>query len=171
MRILGPASSDYTSVLNLSLGNSTGLEWPAMFDAVWIAADLYGVDPVGAVAQCAHETGFGKFGGAIDARWCNTAGIKIRHLGESGMPTGDAPLAHQMFPNWVVGARAQIQHLLAYAGQSVPPDELVDPRFGLVASGRPWCETFEQLSGHWSPKPDYGTNIVNLAKRLGYSHA
>lgn len=137
-----------------------------MFPALWWAAVRYGVDPVGVVAQSWKETGGGHFTGRVKPLFYNTCGLKIRHLDLfPGVTDGDNPLAHQMFPNWTIGALAHVQHLRAYAGWAVPEDELFDPRYVYVI-GRDPVDTFEELSGKWAPSPTYGQEIVRLAQQL-----
>lgn len=172
MRIIGPPSVNRDTVVDNTWALTPAPEPFFMTDVFlecWNEAVAYGLDPVGVVAQAGHETGWGRFGRAIDARWCNTAGIKIRYLGGSGMPSGEEPLAHTLFPSWTIGARAQVQHLRAYAGWPVPGSELVDPRYQLVI-GKHWCESWEDLGGHWAPSLAYGKDVVAVARRLGYPH-
>ncbi len=137
-----------------------------MFPALWQAGLHYGIDPVGLVAQSYKETGAGKFSGQVSARFYNTAGIKIRHLDLfPGVTDGDRPLAHQMFPNWPVGAAAQAQHVRAYAGQPVTGELIVDPRYVLVI-GRHALTHWAELGGRWAPSPSYGTEIEKLMQQL-----
>ena len=137
-----------------------------MFPALWDAALRYGVDPVGLVAQSYKETGKGNFGGQVKPQFYNTAGIKIRHVGLfPGVTDDDRPLAHQMFPNWEVGAVAQAQHICAYASKPITGELIVDPRYTLVAKNlnlKHWTD----LGGRWAPSPTYGTEIENILTTL-----
>lgn len=167
MRIIGPPSATFETVRdNLAGMGSTALFVNQMFPALWTQGLRYGVDPVGVVAQSFKETGGGKFAGKVKPDFCNPCGLKVRVQSMLPELAGDQPLAHQIFPNWDVGARAHVQHLRAYAGWPVEPDDLiVDPRYTYVI-GKPWVESFEDLSGKWAPALDYGTTLVAVARRL-----
>lgn len=168
MRILGPPS---VTVAHLSARLTLQADahprfLGEMFQPLWEAAESYTVDPVGMVAQAFKETGGGRYGGKVKPEHYNPCGLKIRHLDlYPGVTDGDNPLAHAMFPNWTTGCRAQAQHLRAYAGWPVHPENLVDPRYTLVI-GRHRCESFEELGGKWAPSLTYGQEIVTLARRL-----
>jgi hypothetical protein len=167
LRIIGPATADFGVVdANLVKMGASPLFRDAMFPALWEEAERYAVDPVGMVAQSYKETGGGKFGGAVTAQFYNTAGIKVRHLGKyPGVDDGDRPLAHAQFASWTIGARAQAQHLRAYANCPVPDEQVVDPRYWFVI-GKHNAASFEDLSGKWAPAANYGSTLVDIAKRL-----
>ncbi|MGH8950151.1 MAG: glucosaminidase domain-containing protein [Acidimicrobiia bacterium] len=167
MDIIGPPSALRTTVeANLPTGASS-LFRSQMLPELWAAALLYGIDPVGMVAQSGKETGWGTFGGRVRPEFYNPAGIKVRHidLAQQLIPTddGDHPLVHQMFPNWRVGAVAHAQHLVAYTGGTVP-GLVVDPRYTLV--GPPFVMTWAGLGGRWAPSPTYGLEIEDIMRRL-----
>ena len=166
MRIIGPPSGAYDTVRdNLTPAGAAPLFVNQMFPALWTEAVRYGIDPVGVVAQSLKETGGGKFAGKVKADFCNPCGLKVRVQSMLPELAGDQPLAHQIFPNWDVGARAHVQHLRAYAGWPIEaPDIVVDPRYVYVLGN--WCESFEDLSGKWAPAADYGTSLVAIARRL-----
>lgn len=136
-----------------------------MLNPLWSAAANRGVDPVGVVAQSMKETATGQFGGQVKPQFYNTCGLKIRHLGLYTATDGDQPLAHQMFPNWEVGAIAHVQHLMAYAGVPVNHEPVVDPRYVWVI-GKHSARHFEDLSGKWAPSPSYGSELVAIARKL-----
>ena len=168
MRILGPPSANHDLVHNrAALMGATLLFLDEMMPHLWDEAIALNVDPVGVVAQSFKETGGGKFGGQVKPDACNPCGLKIRVLGMYGLLTsGDYPMAHAIFPNWQVGARAHVQHLRAYAGWPVP-DMIVDPRYSLaLKTPGNWCETFEDLSGKWAPSPTYGPELVAIGRRM-----
>lgn len=135
--------------------------------ALWDAGLTTGVDPVVLAAQCGHETGFGRFGGAVDATFGNTCGLKTRNA------TGDFPDDHARFaidkygyPR--VGALAHAHHLRLYAGLPVPTDT-PDPRAVWVAPGTPGfgsARSVEQLGGRWAPAVDYGTKVANVYNQI-----
>lgn len=168
MRIIGPPSTTLETVHeNLSVLGAAPLFINQIFPALWPAAVRYAVDPVGVVAQSYKETGAGRFPGKVRPEFCNPCGLKVRVQSILPELTGDLPLAHQIFPNWDVGARAQVQHLRAYAGWPIDTEDdlLVDPRYMYVI-GKHWCESFEDLGGRWAPAVDYGVRIVEIARRL-----
>jgi N-acetylmuramoyl-L-alanine amidase len=165
-RIIGPPSGELAFVR----GNCEKMVQPrfmTIFPSLWDKALWYDIDPVGVVAQSIKETGGGAFGGNVKFEFFNPCGLKIRYPGILPEADGDKPLAHQMFPNWDVGAMAQVQHLRAYAGW--PVDGLiVDPRYSYVLDKHK-LETWSQLGGKWAPSPNYGIEIENLMERLlGY---
>jgi N-acetylmuramoyl-L-alanine amidase len=61
-----------------------------IIDAGWGQAKDLGIDAAVFVAHAAKETGFGKFGGVIDASFHNSAGLKIAAGGDDNDP-GAAP--------------------------------------------------------------------------------
>jgi N-acetylmuramoyl-L-alanine amidase len=170
MRIIGPPTADLSTVrANLARLGANTLFLDEILPAVWQAALHYAVDPVGAVAQSAKETGFGKFPGKVKPEYHNTCGLKrreeLRRL-YPGITDGDNPLAHADFPSWEVGAIAHIQHLRRYAGAPVA-GPILDPRYHLV-SDRSRCENFADLNGRWagSGGTTYGTDVEAIAARL-----
>jgi hypothetical protein len=163
--ILGPASATQDVVAS-NLGTVADLFRNVMFPELWAAAEEYGIDPVGMVAQSIKETGGGTFGGRVKPWFYNTAGIKVRHVVDVMhlVPTedGDHALVHQMFPNWRVGAVAHAQRLRDYC--LAPFDGLVvDPRHGFGSRG---ITTWAELGGRWAPSPTYGTEIEAMMIRL-----
>lgn len=169
MRIIGPPSAALDDVRAVLLQDArVHPRFTAeMLDPLWEEAELYGLDPVGVIAQSYKETAAGVYPGKVRPEFYNTAGIKIRHQTLfPGVTDGDNPLAHAMFPSWFVGARAHAQHLAAYAGLRLEDHEIVDPRFTYVV-GRYALENFEELGGgHWAPSPTYGVDLVAVARKL-----
>ena len=111
-----------------------------------------------AFMQAIVETGWFRFGGQVDARANNFAGI--------GASDGREPA---WFPDARTGVRAQIQHLRAYADPSaitcaMPPlrRPCVDPRFHLVVpKGK--APTWNELGrGLWAQAPTYAASILRL---------
>lgn len=169
MLIIGPPTADWSSVRpRLAQLGATDVFAKDIAPAVWAAALDYGIDPVGMLAQSAHETGWGKFGRATHTWHRNTCGLKVRDLkalAELGISGDSNPACHAQFATWHMGAKAQAQHLWAYVGRHVPPGDLVDPRYDWVI-GKHSCTTFEDLSTKWAPSPDYGQRIVSLASQM-----
>lgn len=120
-----------------------------------------GIDFAVLVAQSAKETGWGRFGGVLDASFRNTAGIKTAGGG------GDFdPDAHQRFPSWAEGARAHVNHLSGYVG--LYPVGEPHPRYHTVArlSWAGSIKTVEELGARWAPSGSYGTDIVKMVREL-----
>jgi hypothetical protein len=162
MRILGPPTATLAQVTERAPG---GLFRSAMLLPLWSAAYDRGVDPVGVIAQAMKETGNGTYTGQVKPQFYNTCGLKVRHLGMFPEADGDRPLAHQMFPNWRVGAIAHVQHLLPYAGVAVNHEPIVDPRYDWVF-GKYAAVHFEELSDKWARSKTYGQELVAIARKL-----
>lgn len=124
-----------------------------------------GVDPTGAYAQSAKETGYGKFGGVLDATYKNPCGMKITAGGGNYDPD-----AHKRFNTWEEGITAQIDHLALYAGaEGYPKESTPDPRHFPYIRGK--APTFEALSGNWAGSATYGSSIVNMMNQIKATEA
>lgn len=145
-----------------------------MLNPLWSAAANRGVDPVGVVAQSMKETATGQFGGQVKPQFYNTCGLKIRHMEMyPGITDNDNPLAHQVFPNWRVGAIAHVQHLMAYAGVPVLHEPILTGRYDYVFGKYSNIIHFENLGGKtedgrikWAPSSSYGSELVAIARKL-----
>ncbi len=126
-----------------------------IIDAGWEQAGDIGIDAAVFVAQAAKETGFGRFGGVIDATFHNSCGLKTAAGGEN-----DDPDAHMRFPDWERGTRAHCAHLALYAGaiSTAEARRLGDPR--AFASIQGVAPTVPELGGKWAPDPSYGRSIA-----------
>lgn len=130
--------------------NATG-EFVGLAPIYWTLADLVAADV--AYAQAAKETGFGRFGGIIDASFHNPCGLKTDRGGDNTDPN-----AHQRFPDWTFGVRAHLDHLALYAAApGYPRSATPDPRHFRWLLGR--ALTVETLSGQWAGA-GYGESIV-----------
>jgi hypothetical protein len=121
-------------------------------------APRYGVRPEVALAQAAHETGWGHYGGVVPADARNWCGLKTATGGSDSDPA-----AHARFPDDATGVLAHVQHLAAYAGGPTPQevgDPVVSPRLHLVRRGS--APTVEELGGKWAPSPTYGTRVAAI---------
>jgi N-acetylmuramoyl-L-alanine amidase len=126
-----------------------------IIDAGWEQATDVGIDAAIFVAQAAKETGFGRFGGVIDASFHNSCGLKTAAGGDN-----DDPEAHMRFRDWDRGTRAHCAHLALYAGavSTAQAKRLGDPRaFESIHAVAP---TVQELGGKWAPDPAYGRSIV-----------
>lgn len=113
-----------------------------------------GINPEGAYAQAAKETGFGRFDGVISEEFHNPCGLKITEGGSN-----IDPKAHQVFKSWQEGVDAHLDHLALYAGTpGYPKEKTYDPRHFSYLYGK--AETFEDLGEQWAPSSDYGTSLI-----------
>lgn len=130
------------------------------------------MDPVVLIAQCALETGWGKFGGAMTPEHGNTCGLKNVDA------KGDTPADLAHFPIDpasgvpMIGATAHVQHLSLYCGIA-PPDHtrtVYDPRAKYVWPGTELFGSVRYVedlgAGKWAPGADYGKNIVDIMTKL-----
>ena len=126
-----------------------------IIDAGWSHAKAIGIDPAVFVAQAAKETGFGRFGGVLDASFHNSCGLKTREGGDDSDPR-----AHKRFPSWSAGTEAHCAHLALYAGKLSAEEagKHGDPRNFPFIAGK--AKTVEKLGGAWAPSPDYGKSLL-----------
>lgn len=166
MKIMGPPSEQWDVVLRLLAGlGADPLFTAEIAPAIWAAATRGGVDPVGAIAQSAKETNWGRFTGVVPAWFRNPAGIKVHPDVQNLAPEvmgGDRLLAHERFGSWPHGADAQINHLKAYCG--IPVADVTHARYWAVY-GNHRITDFLELSGRWAGK-GYGEGITSIASRL-----
>jgi hypothetical protein len=163
--ILGPPSAACGQMLAWAKKNGAA-EW--LIDAAPVffsSAEARGVDPAAAYAQSAKETGFGKFGGVVDASFHNPCGLKTAAGGGDGDPS-----AHMRFAGWPEGIDAQMDHLALYAGApGYPRQNTADPRHF------PWilgaAKTVEALGGKWAPSPSYGKEIAKMMREIAATPA
>jgi len=135
-------------------------EFISLAPMFWLIASKAGVNAAGAYAQSGKETGYGKFGGVIDATYKNPCGMKTHDGGGNYDPN-----AHQRFSTWEEGVTAQVDHLALYAGApGYPLTNTPDPRhFGFILGT---AKTFEDLGGKWAGSATYGTSIVAMVKDM-----
>ncbi|MCS7294136.1 MAG: N-acetylmuramoyl-L-alanine amidase [Dehalococcoidia bacterium] len=123
-------------------------------------APRYRLRPSVALAQAAHETGWGHFRGVVPATFHNWCGLKTATGGAD-----DDPFAHARFPDDRTGVLAHVQHLAAYAGTVEPKDvgdPVVSPRLHLVR----WksATVVEDLGGRWAPSREYGDRVSRIVR-------
>jgi hypothetical protein len=116
-----------------------------------------------AFAQSVLETGW--------FRWPSHGQVTPTHNNFGGIGACDGGTCTvARFPSARIGARAQIQHLRAYADPTVTTSNLAypleSPRFHLVLpKGRaPYWEQFG--SGNWATDPAYGSKILTLHRSM-----
>jgi N-acetylmuramoyl-L-alanine amidase CwlA len=101
-------------------------------------ASIEGVRGDIAFAQSIYETGYFKYGGDVKPEQNNYSGIGATGGGVAGA-TFESP---------IIGVRAQIQHLKAYASKNGLQQDCVDPRYSLVTKGI--APNLEDLAGRWA---------------------
>lgn len=115
-----------------------------------------------AFAQSCLETGnFGFAGSAVTLDQNNFCGMGVTSNGMKG----------NSFPSPVIGIRAQIQHLKAYAADSELVSDCVDPRFKYVSRGSApyveWLGQNENPNGKgWATGAGYGAKILSILEKI-----
>ena len=112
-------------------------------------------------AQTMLETGYLKFGGQV----------KISQFNFAGLGATDGGAAGASFSDVRNGARAQVQHMKAYASTASLKNSCVDPRFNLVTRGSAqYVEILgqqENPNGYgWATGTGYGLNVKELINKL-----
>ncbi|ADY54894.1 cell wall hydrolase/autolysin [Syntrophobotulus glycolicus DSM 8271] len=127
-------------------------------------AEVEGVRADVAWAQSLKETGCFKYGGIVLPEQNNYAGI--------GALNGNSQGQAASFESPRLGARAQIQHLKAYASTEALKQACVDPRFGLVKRGSAiyieWLGAGDNPNGAgWAyPGNGYGADIIKILNAI-----
>lgn len=122
--------------------------------------EVEGVRADVAWAQSLHETGYFKYGGIVLPEQNNYSGIGALNDNSKG----DAAV----FESPRTGARAQMQHLKAYASKEALVNKCVDPRFSLVTRGSAefveWLGASDNPNGKgWAyPGKGYGASVMTL---------
>lgn len=155
--------SDYPSE-ELSVGGASTIEQLATI--FYQEASAEGVKPEVAWCQAMLETGWLRYGGQVKIEQFNFAGIGATDGGAAG-----ADFSEYGTDGVLMGVRAQIQHLKAYASKDKLNEACVDPRFHLVTRGSAvYVEHLGQMenpSGKgWATTKDYGYKILKLINEL-----
>ena len=129
-------------------------------DIYYEEAGREGIRPDIALCQAIKETGFWNYGGDVDPKQNNFCGLGATGNKEPGA-SFDTPQ---------IGARAHIQHLLAYTSTNAPKTAIVDPRYIFIARFKPdvfgKIKTWVGLGGVWAvPGITYGQDIINLWRK------
>lgn len=114
-----------------------------------------------AFAQACLETGYFSFGGDVSPEQNNFCGLGATGNGEAGCA----------FDTMELGARAQIQHLHAYASTENLFQVTVDPRYSYVERG---CVPFVEWLGiqenpnhqGWAAGANYGEKILAILEKI-----
>ena len=158
--ILGPSSVRPEAVERVARDRGAHERYRAVIPLYYATAPRYGVRPEVALAQAAHETGWGHFRGVVPPDYHNWCGLKTARGGRD-----DDPAAHARFPDDATGVLAHVQHLAAYADGFAPDevgDPVVSPRLHLVRRGS--AGTVEELGGKWAPSPTYGQRVAAIVR-------
>ena len=123
--------------------------------AYYEEAEHEGIRADVALAQAFKETGCFAYGGDVDWKQNNFCGLGATGGGVKGLS----------FPDMRTGARAHIQHLLAYSRKERPTNPIVDPRYDLIRTNRPdiygQLTRWTDLNGVWAvPGKNYGQEIL-----------
>ena len=162
--ILGDATATKAQMVNYIRKNNPNAKLNCTIEEI---VDIYyneagreGIRPDVALCQAIKETGFWNYGGDVDPKQNNFCGLGATGNKEPGA-SFDTPQ---------IGARAHIQHLLAYASTNPPKTAIVDPRYLLIVRFRQdvfgKVKTWAGLGGIWAmPGIHYGEDIVNLWRK------
>ena len=130
-----------------------------------------GIKPEIAWAQSMLETGWLRFGGQVEIKQLNFAGLGALDGGEKG-----ADFSIYGKEGVRMGVRAQIQHLKAYSSSTISETTLketcVDPRFRFVnpKGCAPYVEYLGQNENPnhkgWATSIGYGYKIMELVEKL-----
>ena len=160
MNICGKTNITYTQAMNFAKSKNAHTTFVNNAKIYWDLCTKVGINPCVAYCQYALETGWGKFGGVLNASYCNPCGLKI--------PAGGSctdPNAHKKFSSWEKGIAAHIDHLALYAGVSgYPKSNTEDPRHFKYLFGT--VKTVEGLTGKWAMSSTYANNLINLVNAL-----
>ncbi|WP_013321665.1 hormogonium tapered terminus morphoprotein TftA [Gloeothece verrucosa] len=147
-------TSEVQMMMFLKVNNEKALkEFPQIAKFYREEGAIEGVNSDIAFCQMCLETDFLRFGREQEARNYNFA-----HLGR----VESKEIA--VFSDVRLGVRCHIQHLKAYASLEPLVQEVVDPRFYLVARGV--APSVSELSGRWSADLSYSKKILAILKRL-----
>lgn len=161
MNILGRAEVTIQDAVAWARRKGATDEFISLTNIYWdtVAAST-GCRPEVLFAQAAKETGFGKFGGIINASFKNPCGLKTKQGGSDSDPN-----AHQRFPDWLTGCMAHGDHLALYAGQkNYPRANTPDPRHFPFLHNRA-RNSVEGLST-WASDDDYGIDLAAMVREM-----
>lgn len=164
--IIAAPSAPYATVRSNALLVPCADWYTTALVALWDAGLQSGVDPVVLAAQCALETGWGRFGGVVTSEFGNTAGMKnVDATGDTAADLAHFAIDKDGLPR--LGALAHAHHLRLYAGLSIPIDS-PDPRARYVDLTARYgsADYVEQLGGKWAPAADYGFRVAAIIERL-----
>lgn len=108
-----------------------------------------------AFAQMCLETGFLTFKGLVNSEMNNFCGLGAIDANNNGVS----------FESELLGIRAHIQHLKAYASKQPLNNECVDPRYKyIIPKGK--APSIKHLTGKWASDPEYSNKIQSILHRM-----
>ena len=162
-RIMGTAMATEAQCVNFLLRNNPlpkiSVSPEELVAAYYEEASKEGVRPDVAFAQAIHETGFFNYGGTVTPDQNNYCGLG----------TTSSTVKGHYFPTAQMGARAHIQHILAYTTDRLPKEELVDPRYYIAknAYGNLGIDTWNGFNGRWAvPGVGYGEKVMSIFRKI-----
>lgn len=173
IKAVAASSGDYDIISNCDVTVSQAKAWAkskGATDEFVDLADLYwqyysdhgNVNPGIAYVQSAKETGYGNFGGVINASYHNPCGLKTAQGGDDSDPN-----AHMSFETWDKGVQAHFDHLALYAGaEGYPRRDTYDSRHFVQVKGRSTTTNGLGGSDRWCPSSTYGIEVSKLYSDL-----
>lgn len=108
-----------------------------------------------AFAQMCLETGFLTFNGLVKSEMNNFCGLGAIDVNNNGLA----------FETELLGIRAHVQHLKAYASKKPLINECVDPRYKYV-NPKGKAPSIKHLAGKWASDPEYSNKIQSILHRM-----
>lgn len=130
-----------------------------LVDFYWQEAEREEVRPDLALAQSLVETGTYAYGGDVHHNQNNFCGLGTTGGGVKGAT----------FKTPELGARAHVQHLLAYTQKKRPQTKIVDPRYELahnIRMERGMVDTWYGLNGTWAMGSLYCEKIMATYQKM-----
>lgn len=120
-------------------------------------ASIEGINSDVAFVQMCLETGFLGYGNLVVPEMNNFCGLGAM----------DAEHPGEWFESELIGVRAHIQHLHAYAttAEVSLKQECVDPRYSWPHKAK-FARTVHELAGNWATDPEYGIKLEGLLGEL-----
>jgi len=116
-----------------------------------------GINSDVAFAQMCHETGYLTYGNLVQPEWHNYCGLGAMDKEHPG----------EQFETELLGVRAHIQHLQAYATteEVTLHNDLVDPRYNWVHKTK-FVEDIQGLTGTWATDKLYGEKLDRVLSKM-----
>lgn len=116
-----------------------------------------GINSDVAFAQMCLETGYLTYGNLVQPEWHNYCGLGAMDKEHPG----------EQFETELMGVRAHIQHLQAYATteETTLNNELIDPRYSWVHKTK-FVEDIFGLAGTWATDKQYGNKIDAILSKM-----
>ncbi|WP_405379953.1 glucosaminidase domain-containing protein [Phascolarctobacterium sp.] len=161
--IFGDAVASKKQAVNLIKNNNPKVRLACsveeLVDLYWQEAGRENVRPDLALAQSLVETGSYSYGGDVQHHQNNFCGLGTTGGGVRGAS----------FKTPELGARAHIQHLLAYTQKKRPSTKIVDPRYELahnIRLERGVVDTWYGLNGTWAMGSYYCEKIMAMYQKM-----